>query len=116
MSKFMLILADNPASFRDVPPALMQEIIGKYIAWNEKLQKDGRLLGGEKLSDEGGRRIQKSGEKPVVVDGPYAEAAEVVGGYYLIQAKDYAEATAIALTCPHVEFGAYLDVRKIDEM
>jgi len=38
-----------------------------------------------------------------------------VGGFYIIEAKDYADAVGVALTCPHVTFGAHLDVRRIDE-
>lgn len=116
MPKFMLILADNPSSFQDVPPAMIQEIVGKYIAWTQKIKNDGVCLAGEKLCDEGGRRIKTQGQKPVVADGPFAESKEVLGGYYVIKAKDYDEAVKVALTCPHVQYGAYLDVRQIDEV
>jgi hypothetical protein len=116
MPRYMLLLADNPAAFKDVTPAQMQEVIGKYVAWTAKIKKEGRHLGGEKLSDEGGKRIVKKGAKPVVLDGPYAEAKDVVGGYYIIKAKDYDDAVSVALTCPHVDYGAYLDVRALDEM
>jgi hypothetical protein len=116
MPKYMLILADDPSAFRDVTPAQMEAVIAKYMAWTAKIKQDGRLLEGEKLADEGGRRIKSKAGKPVVVDGPYAESKEVVGGFYIIKAKDYDDAVSVALTCPHVEFGAYLDVRKVDEI
>jgi hypothetical protein len=113
----MLVLTDDPSAFRDVSPADMQEVIAKYVAWTTKIKKDGVHLSGEKLADEGGKRIKAGKDgKPVVVDGPYAEAKEVVGGFYIVKAKDYDEAVAIASSCPHVAFGAHLDVRRIDDM
>lgn len=115
MPKFMLVLADDPSAFRDVSPADMQAVIAQYMAWTAKIKAEGRLLAGEKLADEGGKRIRAAGGKPVVVDGPYAESKDVVGGFYIIEAKDYPDAVGVALTCPHVTFGAHLDVRRIDE-
>jgi hypothetical protein len=116
MPKFMFVLVDDPSSFRDVSPADMQAVIEQYMAWTARIKAEKRFVGGEKLADEGGRRIRMSGGKPVVVDGPYAETREVVGGYYVIEARDYDDAVALASTCPHVRFGAYLDVRRIDEI
>lgn len=114
MSKFMLILNDDPSAFRDVTPAQMQEIIQQYRAWTERIAKEGRLVHSEKLKDEGGKRIRKRGSALVVVDGPYAEAKEVVGGYYMIEAKNYADAVEVAKTCPHAHFGGTIDVREVD--
>lgn len=52
----------------------------------------------------------------VVVDGPYAEAKEVVGGYSMIEAKDYEDAVAVAKTCPRAELGGTIDVRMVDDL
>jgi hypothetical protein len=73
------------------------------------------MVAGHKLTEDGGKRLSRSGGKVAVVDGPYAEAKEVVGGVYLLRAKDYAEAAEIASTCPHLEFGR-IEVRQIDFM
>lgn len=116
MAKFMLILHDDPSTYRDVTPAQMQEILQQYLAWTERITKEGRLVHCEKLRDEGGRRIRKQGAGLVVVDGPYAEAKEVVGGYYMIEAKGYADAVEVAKTCPHAHLGGTIDVREVDEL
>ena len=75
----------------------------------------GTLVDGRKLTEEGGKRLSNMAGKISVVDGPYAEAKEVVGGVFMIRAKDYNEATEIAKTCPHIQFGR-IDVRQIDFM
>jgi hypothetical protein len=116
MPRYMLVLSEDPSQYRDVSPADMQAILEKYGAWSQALVARGAHLGGEKLTDEGGRRMRRQQGKVVVVDGPYAEAREVVGGYFLIQAKDYDEAVAIARDCPHLEFGGTIDVRQVDEI
>ena len=116
MARFMLVLYDDPSQFRDVTPQQMQDIIQKYMAWSETMRSQDRLLGGEKLGDEGGKRLSPRSGKTTVVDGPYSESKEVIGGYYLLQANDYDEAVKLAKTCPHLEFGGTIDVRRIDEM
>lgn len=116
MPRFMLVLSEDPSQFRDVSPADMQAVIAKYQAWSEKLGAMGALLGGEKLTEEGGRRMRKQQSKVVVVDGPYSEAKEVVGGYFLVTAASYDDAVALARDCPHLEFGGVIDVRQIDEV
>lgn len=115
MPKFMLILHDVPGALADVSPEEMQAVIARYVAWGEALGRAGKHHGGHKLTDEGGRTMRKEGERIVVVDGPYAEAREVVGGYFLIEAADYAEATALSEGCPHLDCGR-IEVRQVDEM
>ena len=105
MPKFMLVLADDPSAFRDVSPADMQAVIAQYMAWTEKIKAEGRLLAGEKLADEGGKRIRAAGGKPVVVDGPYAESKDVVGGFYIIEAAGMDQALAWAAKCPAAQWG-----------
>ncbi len=51
-----------------------------------------------------------------VTDGPYAESKEVVGGFFIIAAKDYEEACKIAQGCPHLKHYGRVEVRQIDKM
>jgi hypothetical protein len=73
------------------------------------------MVNGHKLTEEGGKRLNRAGGKLSVVDGPYAEAKEVVGGIYLLRAKDYDEAVKLASDCPHLQFGR-IEVKQIDFM
>lgn len=116
MPKFMLILHDDMARLSTMAPAEMQRVIAQYNAWSAKLAQAGKLAGGEKLRDEGGKHLTAKGGKMVVRDGPYAEAKEVVGGYFLIEADDYAEATTLCADCPHLALGGRIELREIDEM
>lgn len=114
MSQFMLFLHEQPSQFANYSPEEMGEIVGKYIAWTERLQERDLLVSSQKLKDEGGRWLTKSGEDLKVVNGPYTETAEVIGGYYLVKAATYDEAVTIASECPHLAYGGRIEVRAID--
>ena len=86
MPQYMLILHEVPGATADVSPAEMQAIIARYVEWATKLGEAGKHKGGHKLVEEGGRVLRREGDRVVVADGPYAEALEVVGGYFLIEA------------------------------
>ena len=114
MSRFLLLLRDDPSTFAHLSPAEMQAIIQKYIAWGNGLRESGRLDGSDKLQD-GGRVARRSGPKTMVTDGPFTEAREVVGGFYMIQARDYEDAMTVVNECPHLAFGS-IEVRQIEEL
>lgn len=118
MAKFLLLLRDNPDGFKTLPPAEMQRIIGEYRAWAEALRARDQLHGSNKLGDDGGKVVRHGGAGAIVTDGPYAETKEVIGGYFLIEAPDYAAAIDLARTCPHVRPGndGSIEVRQIQEM
>lgn len=120
MNQYMLLLHEKPAGYASLTPADMQELIGRYRAWSAELAQQGRLAGGEKLSDDGGRHLRMAGGRPLATDGPYAEAHDVVGGYFTIQAADDAEAERIAAGCPHLTAspagGNWIEIRRVDVM
>jgi hypothetical protein len=115
MAKFMLLLHDNPQSMKNYAPAEMQKTIEKYNAWSGKLAQAGKLVGGEKLTEEGGRRLVKT-KDVLVTDGPYSETKEVIGGYFTVEAASYEEAVELSRDCPHLDYGGVIDVRKVDEL
>ena len=115
MSRFLLLLRDDPSTFAHLSPAEMQAVIQKYIAWGNGLRDSGRLIGSDKLQQEGGRVARRNGARTVVTDGPFTEAREVVGGFYLIQAKDYDDAMTVVNECPHLAFGS-IELRQIEEL
>ncbi|WP_178133907.1 YciI family protein [Vineibacter terrae] len=118
MAKFLLLLRDNPGDFSSLSPAEIQRIIGEYRAWAEGLRARNQLHNSNKLMDDAGKIVRHNGSGVVLKDGPYTETKEVIGGYFLIEAADYAAAVAIAGTCPHVRPGASgtIEVRQIQEM
>jgi hypothetical protein len=114
MSQFILFLHENPQDFADVSPEQMQAVIQEYTAWREQLVADNRLSGANKLKDEGGRWLTAGNGATRVIDGPYSEAKEVVGGYFIIEAVDYDEAVKISSDCPHLRYGGRIELREID--
>lgn len=116
MPKYILFLHDDMATLATISPDEMQRVIAKYQAWSAKMAEAGRLAGGEKLRDEGGKHLKGTGGKLVVRDGPFAEAKEVVGGYFVIEARDYAEAVRLCEDCPHLELGGRIEVREIEPL
>ena len=102
MAQYMLLLHQAPNYNTDLPREKMMEMTKRYMAWADGLRQKGKLAGGEKLAVGGVRHIKLKDGKPVASDGPYAEAKDVIGGYWLIEARDDAEADAIARDCPHL--------------
>ncbi len=96
MPDYMLILHETPADFAGISPEDIQNIIQEYIAWRNKVEAAGRFIASHKLADEGGRHMALVNGKVKVTDGPYAEAREVIGGYFLIRAESYDDAVEAA--------------------
>jgi hypothetical protein len=109
MEKYMFIFiggADATQLSTEAQQAQMQ----KWFAWVQKLQNEKRYVSGEALMP-GGKTIK--GAKKTVTDGPFAEGKEVVGGYFVVFAKDLAEATEMAKECPDYELGGVVEVREV---
>ena len=118
MAQYMLLLHQVPNYNADLPREKMLEVTKRYMAWADGLRQKGRMVGGEKLAAGGVRHIKVKDGKPVASDGPYAEAKDVIGGYFVIEAKDAAEAEAIARDCPHLAVSStnWVEIRPIDAM
>ncbi|MBL0135623.1 MAG: hypothetical protein IPP79_17420 [Chitinophagaceae bacterium] len=113
MEKFMLIFQGDKA----VPtgsPEEMQAMMGKWMAWIDKLAKQGRYESGEPLLPGG--KLVKGTNGSHVTDGPYTEGKEIVGGYFIINAKDMDEAVEIAKDCPDFDYGGEVQVRQVMKM
>jgi hypothetical protein len=95
------------------PPAESVAAMAKY---NEALTKAGVLLALDGLHPPAsGARVSFSGGKPAVTDGPFSEAKEVVGGYWMIQVKSKAEAIEWASRCPASD-NEVIEIRQVYEM
>ncbi len=118
MAQYMLLLHQVPNYNMDLPREKMLEMTRRYMAWADSLRQRGRMVGGEKLTAGGVRHIKVRDGKPVASDGPYAEAKDVIGGYFVIEASDAAEAESIARECPHIAIAAtnWLEIRPIEDM
>ena len=116
MASFMLIARDGPQDFADMSPEDMQGIIEKYVAWGTKLEDAGKKRASNKLRDSEGKVLRGNSGSLTVTDGPFSETKEVVGGYWIIDAADYDEAIELARDCPHIEYGASLEIREVEQV
>ena len=92
------------------PPA---EAVAKMMKFNEELAKAGALISLDGLHPPGkGARVKFVNKQPVVTDGPFIESKEVVGGYWLIQAKSKEEAVEWAKRCPAAD-GDVIEIRQV---
>src|SRR5258705_274241 len=113
--RFMMIY--KPADTKDmeagVPPT--QDEIAKMGKFIEEMAKAGVLLALDGLQPPSmGARVSFPGGKPKVTDGPFAEAKEVLGGYWMIQVKSKAEAIEWASRCPAGD-NEVIEIRQVQE-
>lgn len=111
--RFMMLLPAPVDALEQGPPA--KELVTAMRKYNEDMTKAGVLLAAEGLHPTSkGKRVRVSGGKPVITDGPFAEAKEVVAGFWMIQAKSLEEAVEWAKRCPLPERGL-IEIRQVFE-
>jgi hypothetical protein len=107
-----------PKGYEKADPGVLPtaQMIAEMTRYNESLSKAGVLLALDGLQPPSkATRLTFSGRKPTVVDGPFAEAKEAVGGYWLIQVKSKEEAVEWARRCP-AQDGDVIEVRRVQEL
>jgi hypothetical protein len=111
--RFMMMMIPN-VSDEDWTPT--PEAIAEMSRYNEDLSKAGVLLALDGLQPpHTGSRVAFAGGRPTVTDGPFTEAKEMIGGYWLIQARSKEEAVQWASRCPAAD-GDVIEVRPVYEM
>jgi hypothetical protein len=114
--RFMMLMI--PKGYETAEPGIKldPERVGSMMKYNEDLQKAGVLLALDGLHPPStGARVSFAGGKPLVTDGPFAEAKEVLGGYWMIQVASRAEAIEWAKRCPATE-NEIIEIRQVQEM
>jgi hypothetical protein len=114
--RFMMLMI--PKGYEKAAPGTMPDAkaVAAMMKYNESLQKAGVLLALDGLQPPSmGARVTFSGGKPTVTDGPFAEAKEVLGGYWMIQVKSKEEAIEWAKRCPGSD-NEVIEVRQVHEM
>ena len=112
---FMLLMIQK--GYEKAAPGSMPDAkaVGAMMTFNDLLQKAGVLLTLDGLHPPSmGARVSFSGGKAKVTDGPFAEAKEVLGGYWMIQVKSKEEAIAWASRCPASD-NEVIEVRQVQE-
>ena len=96
-------------------PEEMQKKTTKWMTWLKDLSDKGHVKAlGEPLQPNG--KVVKGTTKKQVIDGPYAEAKDVVGGYSIITAKHIEQAVDLSMGCPIFEDGGSVEIRPIGQL
>ena len=114
--RFMMLMI--PKGYENAAPGAMPDAkaVAAMMKYNESLQKAGVLLALDGLHPPSmGARVSFSGGKPKVTDGPFAEAKEVLGGYWMIQVKSKEEAIEWASRCPASD-NEVIEIRQVQEI
>jgi hypothetical protein len=113
--RFMVIVKASPESEAGAMPSEQQ--LREMGEFNEELVKSGVMLAGEGLHPSSkGARIRFSGSERSVIDGPFAEAKELVAGFWLLQAKSLDEVVELMKRCPNPGDGeSELEIRQVFE-
>lgn len=111
--EYMLLLYVDEAGWPKLSKAEQEQGMAAYRAYSEALRNAGVYKSGSQLGPSGGAKtVRLTSGKPQVLDGPYADAKEQVGGYYLIETPDLETAMSWAARCPTVGHGV-VEVRQL---
>ena len=113
--RFMMLMI--PKGYEQAKPGAAPDAkaVAAMMKYNESLQKAGILLALDGLHPPSmGARVTFSGGRPKVIDGPFTEAKEVVGGYWMIQVKSKEEAIEWASRCPGSD-NEVIEIRQVQE-
>jgi hypothetical protein len=114
--RFMMLMI--PKGYEKAKPGSMPDakVVAEMMKYNRSLQKAGVLLALDGLHPPSmGARISFPGGKPKVIDGPFSEAKEVIGGYWMIEVRSKEEAIEWASRCPGSDDWV-IEIRQVQEM
>ena len=104
---FLLLLHESADFDAGATPEASRALVAEYRDWAVRLRAEGRMAAAEKLADDGGRWLRgEANTAPADTD--------VVSGFFVIRARDYAEAAELARGCPHLRHGGTVELRLIE--
>ncbi|MFF2964844.1 YciI family protein [Streptomyces sp. NPDC057963] len=113
--KFLLIMHINPAIMEELTETERQEIMEGHGEFMKTLRESGEMISTEALADPSQSSVVRVRDGvPVVTDGPYLEAKEFLGGYYLVDVASRDRALELAAMIPDARFnGLGIEVRQV---
>ncbi len=111
--QYLLLIYASEAEEARMNEAAISAILGEYHEFTQSIIAGGQFKGAERLRPvTTASTVRVRNGKTVITDGPFAETREQLGGYYLVEAKNLDEATAIAARIPSAKMGS-IEVRPI---
>ena len=110
--RYMCLVYVDPALASAASPERWRQIQSACLAFNEDLRRSGHYIASNALAESNtATTLRKRSGKVIVIDGPFAETKEVLGGFFLIEASDRDEALAIAGRSPLASMGS-IEIRE----
>jgi hypothetical protein len=110
---YLLLIYTNEAEFMGLGESALQKLTGEYVDFTKSIVQAGNFKAGDRLKPvSAASTVRVRHGKTAITDGPFAETREQLGGYYLIEARNLDEATAIAARIPSARFGS-IEVRPV---
>jgi hypothetical protein len=110
---YMLLIVEKPGDRRERSEAEGRELYDRMMQFSESLKSRGLLKMSQALrTDELAVRVEVRDGKRTMIDGPFAEAKEMVGGFFLLECETREQAVAIAAECPAAQW-ATVEVREL---
>ena len=114
--KYMMLIYRSEAAVQKASKADIEQMTGAYGAYTQALQKAGIIVGGDRLEgSSSATTVRAVNGSTKVLDGPYADTKEQLGGYYIIDVPDLDAAVSWASRCPGASFGV-IEVRPLGAM
>ena len=114
--QYLLMIHVDEAAMQSAPVEGAAAMMSAYSAYTQAMKEAGVLVGGERLHPSSSATVVRMKDgKPSVLNGPYAEIKEQLGGYYVIEVADIDSAIAWAVRCPGAQHGS-MEVRPIHTM
>jgi hypothetical protein len=111
--QYLLLIYRNEAEFFATPPAELSAMTAEYMEFTKGIIQAGQFKAGDRLKPTStASTVRVRNGKVTTTDGPFAETREQLGGYYLVEAKNLDEATAIAARIPGARQGS-IEVRPV---
>jgi hypothetical protein len=111
--KYILLLHAPETFYKSASKADLEQMTGAYMAYTEAMKKAGVMVGADRLQPVAtATTVRVANGKTTVLDGPYAETKEQLGGYYIVDVPDIDAALSWAARCPAASHGA-VEVRPI---
>ena len=110
---YMLLIYDDEKIWETMPEAQRNELFGEYMTFTKQIKDSGHYRSGDALQPiQTATSVRVRNGKTSRTDGPFAETREQLGGFYIVDAKDLDEATAIAARIPSAKLGT-IEVRPV---
>jgi hypothetical protein len=115
LMQYLLMCCFEETAWNAIPEKERETVMRDYGAWIESATASGHYRAGGKLKPSSlSTTVRQKSGKPVIIDGPFAETREQLGGYHVLECADLDEALALASRIPTLRVGGTIEVRPIE--